>query len=235
MIGTRRRLHEQEAPRTRAAPFRYRLVVMAKAPVAGLVKTRLAREVGVATATRFARHASATILARVSRHAAWHTTLAIAPDSGHDMGHNTGIARGLWPRSIAAMPQGRGDLGARMQRIMDRMAPGPVVIIGTDVPGLRSAHIREAFRLLGRHDAVIGPATDGGYWLVGLKRRPRVLKPFAGVRWSSPHALSDTLANLCGHSVARVAILSDVDNARDFAGSAAIFGRRILPPCSKRP
>ena len=85
------------------------------------------------------------------------------------------------------------------------------MIVGTDVPGIRPAHIAEAFRLLGRHDAVFGPATDGGYWLVGLRRRPRVLRPFANVRWSSPHALADTLANLEGRTVAFVATLSDVD------------------------
>jgi uncharacterized protein len=119
-----------------------------------------------------------------------------------------------------------------MQRIMDRTAPGPVVIIGTDVPGIRTAHIRQAFRLLGRHDAVFGPATDGGYWLVGLRRRPRVPRAFAAVRWSSPHALADTLANLSGRSVARVAILSDVDTADDFARSTAVFGRHVLGPCT---
>jgi glycosyltransferase A (GT-A) superfamily protein (DUF2064 family) len=117
-----------------------------------------------------------------------------------------------------------------MQRIMDTPARGPIVIIGTDVPGLRTAHIREAFRLLGRHDAVLGPATDGGYWLVGLKRRPHVLKLFDGVRWSSPHALADTLGNLAGRSTARVAVLSDVDTAEDFVRCSAVFGRRIRAP-----
>ena len=117
-----------------------------------------------------------------------------------------------------------------MQRMMDHMAPGPVVIIGTDVPGLCTAHIREAFRLLGRHDAVFGPASDGGYWLVGLKRRPRVPRPFAGVRWSTPHALADTLINLRGRSIALLAELSDVDTADDFVRSAAVLGRRVPGP-----
>jgi uncharacterized protein len=222
MAGSRRKT--RQAPRTRGAPFRCRLVIMAKVPVAGRVKTRLARETGVATATRFARHATAAVLARVARHAAWRTTIAVTPDSG--------IASRIRPRCIAHVPQGHGDLGRRMQRIMDRTAPGPVVIIGTDVPGIRTAHIRQAFRLLGRHDAVFGPATDGGYWLVGLRRRPRVPRAFAAVRWSSPHALADTLANLSGRSVARVAILSDVDTADDFARSTAVFGRHVLGPCT---
>lgn len=198
---------------------------MAKVPVAGRVKTRLARDLGVATATSFARHATMTVLARMAHHPAWHTTVAVTPDGG--------TRWRLWPRHADHVPQGHGDLGRRMQRIMERTAPGPVVIIGTDVPGICTAHIRDAFRLLGRHDAVLGPATDGGYWLVGLRRRPRVPRIFAAVRWSSPHALADTLANLSGRSVARVAILPDVDTAEDFASCAAIAGRRVIGSCTQ--
>lgn len=197
---------------------------MAKAPVAGLVKTRLARELGVATATRFARHATAALLGRIADHPAWHTTLAITPDRG--------TAWGAWPHRIARVPQGPGGLGQRMQRIMDRMAPGPVVIIGTDVPGIRAVHIRKAFRALGRYEAVLGAATDGGYWLVGLRRRPHVPRIFGAVRWSSQHALADTLANLKGRSVARAATLADVDTAEDFVRSAAVFGRRAPSACT---
>jgi rSAM/selenodomain-associated transferase 1 len=199
---------------------------MAKAPVAGGVKTRLAREIGTAGATRFARHAAATLLQRVGFDRRWHTTIAVAPDRG--------VASRCWPHRLARAPQGGGDLGARMQRIFDCTPPGPVLIVGTDVPGITPAHIAQAFRRLGRHDAVFGPATDGGYWLVGLKRRPRVLRPFAGVRWSSQHALADTLANLEGCAVAFVATLSDVDDARGFAASAECFGRRVLPLPSPR-
>jgi uncharacterized protein len=104
-----------------------------------------------------------------------------------------------------------------------------VVIVGTDVPRIAPADIARAFRRLGRDDAVFGPAEDGGYWLVGLMRRPRVLRPFADVRWSSPHALADTLANLDDRSVAFVATLADVDDARGLAANAAWFGRRVPP------
>ena len=134
----------------------------------------------------------------------------------------------MWPRGMARRPQGGGDLGVRMQHIFDWKPPGPVVIVGTDVPAIRPAHIAEAFRLLGRHDAVFGPATDGGYWLVGLRRRPRVSCPFANVRWSSPHALSDTLTNLECRTVAFVATLSDVDGAR-LQLERGIFGTARAP------
>jgi hypothetical protein len=213
--------YKRKASRRRAAPFCCRLVVIAKTPVAGAVKTRLAREIGVAEATRFARHATAALLGRIGFDPRWQTILAVAPD--------TGIARRWWPHRVSRIPQGGGDLGARMQRIFGSLPPGPALIVGTDVPGITPAHIAQAFRLLGRHDAVFGPAADGGYWLVGLKRRPRVLSIFTGVRWSSRHALADTLANLRGRSVGFVATLSDVDDAKGLALNASRFGRRVLP------
>jgi uncharacterized protein len=192
---------------------------MAKAPVAGRVKTRLAGEFGVATAVRFARHSLASLLQRVANTAPWSTTLAITPDIA--------AASRLWPPGVPVMTQGSGHLGARMQRLFDRAPLGPVVIVGTDIPDVARTDIAAAFRLLGRHDAVLGPAADGGYWLIGLRRRPRVLRPFRGVRWSTEHALSDTLANLRGCSVARLPTLFDVDTPTDFARCAASFGRRV--------
>jgi rSAM/selenodomain-associated transferase 1 len=194
---------------------------MARTPVAGGAKTRLAREIGVGAATRFARQATAALLQRVAHDPRWQTILAVSPD--------VAVASRCWPRGIARVSQGRGDLGRRMQRIMERMPLGPVVVVGTDVPGVTPALTAEAFRRLGRHDAVFGPATDGGYWLVGLKRRTRLLTPFARVRWSSEYALADTLANLEGRTVAFVATLSDVDDAHGFVATAGCFGRRVLP------
>jgi rSAM/selenodomain-associated transferase 1 len=193
---------------------------MAKAPVAGRVKTRLARELGVAVATRFARHSAAALVDRVARDGRWQTRLAVAPDAS--------AALRIWPPGIARSGQGAGDLGRRMQRIMDQAAPGPVVIVGTDVPALRRQHIAHAFRLLGRHDAVLGPAVDGGYWLIGLRRRRRLPAAFANVRWSGPHALADTLLNLEGRSVAFAATLADIDRAGDLRAGPS-WGRRVLP------
>jgi hypothetical protein len=211
--------------RRRAAPFRWRLIVMAKVPAAGRVKTRLAAEAGLATAVRFARHSLASLLRRVGATAPWSTTLAVTPDSA--------VASRLWPRGVPLTRQGVGDLGARMQRLFDCAPPGPAVIIGTDVPHIARAHIWAAFRLLGRHDAVLGPAEDGGYWLVGLRRRPRILRPFQGVRWSTAYALTDTLANLRGRSVAQVATLFDVDTAADLARTR--FQISVISNQKRRP
>jgi uncharacterized protein len=205
----------------RAAAFRCRLVVMAKAPVAGRAKTRLASQLGTATTLRFARHSLLALVARLADDRRWQTTIAVTPLAS--------LTSRFWQRHVRRIPQRLGDLGARMQTIANQIPPGPIVIIGTDVPHIRLHHIAKAFHLLGSHDAVFGPADDGGYWLVGLRRRPRVLQPFCNVRWSSRHALSDTLLNLQGRSIALVAKLADIDDARAFRTHAAHFGRRVPP------
>ena len=97
------------------------------------------------------------------------------------------------------------------------LPPGPVVLVGSDIPALRAGHVARAFRLLGRNDFVFGPAGDGGFWLVGarrLKPMPRAL--FAGVRWSTAQALADTLAGLpSGYSKDLADTLDDIDDAQD--------------------
>lgn len=200
---------------------------MAKLPVAGAVKTRLARETGVVQATSFYRQAAATLIGRLARQPFWQTILAVAPD--------VAVASGAWPASLMRCPQGRGDIGQRMQRPMRELPPGPVCVIGTNILDIEVAHVRRAFRLLGSSDVVFGPAEDGGYWLVGMRRRPRIIDPFRGVRWSTRHALADTMRNLAGHTVTCTATLADVDTAGDLARVASRFGRRVRIPQPELP
>lgn len=195
--------------RTILAEARPRLVVMVKEPRVGRVKTRLGRGIGMVAAAWWFRHQCATLL-RELRDPRWDTVLGVSPDA-------EGMASRVWPRDLPRWPQGRGDLGARMARIFRLFPPGPVVIVGADIPGLRRRHVAEAFATLGRAAAVIGPAEDGGYWLIGLKRTARPPAAlFRGVRWSSRHALADTLATLPG-PVAFLETLADVDEAADLA------------------
>ena len=115
----------------------------------------------------------------------------------------------------------------RMRRLFSLLPPGPAIIVGSDIPAIEAEHIAQAFKLLGRNDAVFGPAADGGYWLIGLKRTPKALAPFAGVRWSSPHALADTLANLKGKRVAFAATLRDVDSKNDYR-DLRVYAERLI-------
>ncbi len=157
---------------------------MAKSPRLGGVKRRLSQEIGGTEAIRFYRACLTHTLMRLGADSRWQTLLAVTPDAE--------VTAPVWPgchsSRIGILPQGRGDLGHRMQALFERLPPGPVVIVGSDIPGIGATEIARAFSLLGRADAVLGPAEDGGYWLIGLKRSPRVVRPFAAVRWSSRHA-----------------------------------------------
>jgi glycosyltransferase A (GT-A) superfamily protein (DUF2064 family) len=101
-----------------------------------------------------------------------------------------------------------------MERVARRHLGGRVAIVGADIPGLRAYDVAAAFRRLRAADACFGPAADGGYWLVALGAR-RPARPFGSVRWSSPHALADTLGNFAGRRVAMLRTLRDVDTAAD--------------------
>lgn len=174
--------------------MRAHLVLFARAPSLGRGKRRLARDIGDLAAVRFERLMIDLLLRRLARDRRWDLQIAATPGR---------VCRGTPQRcrGIKIIGQGAGDLGRRMRRALAIPPPGPVVLVGSDVPALEARHVATAFRLLGAHDLVFGPAADGGFWLVGARRRPplpALFEPalFEKVRWSSPHALADTLARL---------------------------------------
>ncbi len=197
--------------------LRRHLVIMVRAPQMGRVKRRLARDLGAVCALRFYRLCSESLLRRLGRDRRWTTWLAVTPDVIRFRPRlwSGGSSGGL--KNLRRMAQGGGDLGARMDRVLCALPPGPVVILGSDIPGIEARHVARAFRLLGSHHTVFGPAPDGGYWLVGARRRPRFPDLFHDVRWSSEHALADTLANLgAAPDAGFVEELSDVDTPEDY-------------------
>lgn len=190
-----------------------RLVVMLKEPRPGRVKTRLGREIGMTAAAWWFRHQTARLLRRLDD-PRWQIVLAVSPD-------REGLSSRVWPAHLPRIAQGRGNLGDRMRRALALRGAGPICVIGADIPGIERAHIARAFRALGPAEAVFGPAPDGGYWLVGLKRaRPAPREIFADVRWSSSHALQDTVRSLAGARITYVDSLRDVDEAADLAMTA---------------
>ena len=186
------------------------LVIFLKEPRPGRVKTRLGRQIGMIEAAWWYRHQAGRLIRRLDCDRRWRTVLGVSPDS-------EGLTSRVWPAHPPRWPQGTGDLGRRMGRALRAMPPGPVIIVGADIPGLWPAHVAEGFGLLGRHDAVLGPAPDGGYWMIGLRRGGRAVPAglFGGVRWSSSHALADTVASLAPLEAGFAATLRDVDQAAD--------------------
>ncbi len=185
------------------------LIIFVKAPVAGRVKTRLARDLGPGRAAAIFRHLTTQTVAEAAK-GDWRTLLAIDPPAAIG-GFST-----VWPPRYGRMVQSRGDLGERMKTAFDAAPTGPVVIIGADAPGLRARHIRRAFHALAGADVVFGPSEDGGYWLVGLSRRRTADGIFHRVRWSTKHALKDSIASLPkGFRVAMIGRLRDIDDVKD--------------------
>lgn len=196
----------------RAPTRRARLVIMVKEPRPGRVKTRLGAGIGMTAAARWFRRQSSDLIRRLSADPRWETMLAVAPD-------RAGLESRVWPPHVGRIPQGPGDLGDRMGRVFRWLPPGPVCVIGADIPGVERRDIAAAFEALGRSDAVVGPATDGGYWLIGLARGRRTAPAglFSDVRWSTEHALADTARSFGDARIAHVRTLRDVDTAADLA------------------
>lgn len=179
------------------------VIVFTRAPRLGAVKRRLARGIGDRAALRFHRVTLATLLRKLARCRRFNVELAVTPDH----------ARFPLPVHVRRTGQGSGDLGARMGRALRRHRR--VALMGCDIPAAGADDVTAAFRALGRHDAVFGPAADGGYWLIALgPRRPGDL--FGASRWSTDHALADTLRQFRHHRVGFIRTLSDVDTAADY-------------------
>ena len=189
---------------------------MARWPAPGRCKRRLAQELGAARA--------AQIQARLTVH-----TLAAAREArqGHGLelvlaveGLGSRAAR-RWGQAHGAdrtVLQGRGALGLRMQRQFQRAAregASQVVLIGSDLPELEASDLSAAFTSLGHCQGVLGPALDGGYWLIGLRRpEPELL---AGIAWGGAQVLEQTLAAMARRGLEPELLTrrGDLDWARD--------------------
>ena len=182
------------------------VIVFARAPRLGTVKRRLARDIGDRAALRFHVATLTRLLRDLAASRRFDVVLAVTPDR----------AFVRLPPGVGRVGQGHGDLGARMARALGRHRR--VALMGCDIPAAGAADVRAAFRALGTADAVFGPAEDGGYWLIALgPRRPGDL--FGTSRWSTEHALADTLRQFHRHRVGFIRRLSDVDTAADYRRS----------------
>lgn len=181
------------------------VIVFARAPRLGTVKRRLARDIGDRAALRFHTATLTALLRDLVSCRRFNVVWATTPDRS--------FVR--LPARIQRIDQGHGDLGTRMTKALRRYRRGRVALMGCDIPQSGSADIRAALHNLGTTDAVFGPAADGGYWLIALgPRRPADV--FGHARWSTPHALADTLNQFHHHRIGFVRTLHDVDTIADW-------------------
>jgi rSAM/selenodomain-associated transferase 1 len=191
-----------------------RVLIFAKAPLPGTVKTRLISLLGAEGAADLQRRLVDHTLAVAAASAVGPLELWCAPDCDDPFLRDRA-------KSFAAslQTQAGGDLGARMLHAFEcalRTSPC-AVLIGTDCPVLGPEHIREAVRVLARDEAaVFCPAEDGGYALIGLARCDASL--FHGISWSGPSVMADTRMRLrqLGWRWRELATLWDIDRPEDY-------------------
>jgi hypothetical protein len=194
------------------------LVILTRAPLPGRSKTRLVASLGEANTVALARAFLVDTLALAAT-GPWHTTVALDPPAAA-----SGL-RSLAPRA-RFVGQAEGDLGSRiLAALRDAGGGGPAVLIGSDTPDLPARVLNEAFEALSTHDAVLGPASDGGFYLLGLNSPvPGICD---GIEWSGPSVFRRTLANIraTGRSCAVLEEWEDVDDIASLASLASRLGQ----------
>ena len=188
-----------------------KLIVFVKAPRPAAVKTRLAESIGTEAACAAYRRLVETLLKQLRNLRA--VELCFSPDDA------AAEIKGWLEEDWNSSPQGGGDLGQRLQSAFERAFATGVkraVIIGSDCPAVTAEDIYEAWNGLWTHDVVLGPATDGGYWLVGLGRPQPQL--FRDIPWSTERVFIETTKRIrqAGLSVQLLRELQDVDTEAEW-------------------
>jgi hypothetical protein len=203
-----------------------RLLVFLKQPLPGAVKSRLADGIGPELAAAVARALAEHALRRTAPLGdEYERIVFFAPPEA-------GRAVGEWLPGETLVPQAEGDLGARMSAAFDhafRLGARRCALVGTDVPAITREDVLDALTGLDACEVALGPATDGGYWLLAIKApRPGL---FHEVPWSTPRVLEATLARAAGLAggVRVLRMLGDVDTAADLAADWA----RVAPILSE--
>ena len=179
-----------------------RLIVFAKAPVFGHAKTRLAKGVGKVHAKRHYRAMTRTILRRL-KDPRWSLAIATARTNLH-------MRVPDWD-GVVQFPQVSGSLSPRLSAVF--ASRGTTIVIGTDSPQIRATDIADAFKHMDDKTVVFGPASDGGFWLVGLLG-PAPSSLFDNIRWSHDLTLKDMERNCAAHGykLYHLRVLTDIDD-----------------------
>lgn len=195
------------------------IIVFVKAPVKGLVKTRLAGHIGEKDALLLYKAMASDILDAIT-HADCDLRIFYHPEKYRRqvcdwLGSDSGL-----------LPQKGADLGSRMLNALSRTAAegfDKILLVGSDIPELTTIITENAFTALKTHHAVIGPAMDGGYYLIGFSKSHIFKEAFTDIAWSSRDVYARTLKRLRknGKTVHTIEPLRDIDTLEDLQGLAS--------------
>ena len=202
--------------------FKNHLIIFSKVPRYAGVKKRLANKIGDLEALRFYQNVlqkNIRILGGDKRWACW---LALS--------NNKSKVKREMIDSCKVIYQGHGCLGERMDNCLHKVLGESVVLIGGDIPNIRSSTISIAFKKLRFYDFVFGPSFDGGFWLIGVKgifnyRKKNTKDIFNSIRWSSEYALSDVKKNITNKKIYLLDFKNDVDTYEDFKKNTLILSK----------
>lgn len=195
-----------------------RLIIFTRFPVPGRSKTRLIPALGESGAADLHRQMTEHLMKKALRLS---TQRPVELEVRFDGGDPDQVARWLGG-GCTYRPQDQGDIGRRMRlalKAAHREGAGRAVLVGCDIPGIGTELLSEAFDRLIPHDVVLGPAADGGYYLIGTRRdRFDALAPalFLGIPWGTETVYAATLSAVGSEaSVFSLATLRDVDRPED--------------------
>jgi rSAM/selenodomain-associated transferase 1 len=189
--------------------LRQALIILAKAPLPNIVKTRLKGHLSDEVRLRFYRDMLEAVVERLGSIPNVDTWLSFTPAGEEAYFRKFGLR---------LFPQSEGDIGLRMHHALTHLLSqgyGKAVLVGVDIPGLDSGIVLHAMDLLKDHDMVFGPAVDGGYYLVGLKKPAS--RVFESIEWSTQKTLEQSTARAReqGFTISLTETLSDVDTIDD--------------------
>ncbi|MFB2980672.1 TIGR04282 family arsenosugar biosynthesis glycosyltransferase [Microseira sp. BLCC-F43] len=193
---------------------RERLIVFTRYPEPGKAKTRLIPVLGAEGAANLHRQMTEYTISQVRQL----QTDRVVSIEVYFTGSEAAACQNWLGSDLIYHPQGEGDLGLRMAKAFEAAFSSGIdsaIIIGTDCPSLKAELIAEAFQKLDQNDLVLGPATDGGYYLIGLRRL--IPELFVGINWGNSEVFQKTvqIANNLKLAVAYLTFLSDIDRPED--------------------
>ena len=181
------------------------IYIFARRPEISIGKSRLKNKIGKILGSNFYHNNLSNLLRKLNSDKRINITLCVNPDSSTKN----------WPRHISPkikrIPQGKGDIGIKMSKILN-MNKEKKILIGSDIPKISTKVIMETWKKLNHCNVILGPAYDGGFWLIGFAKRTNIQNLFKNIDWDKNNTLKQVKNNIPKHKkLLFTQILHDID------------------------